>query len=92
MVSKEDILSLEFLKKSEYTGCSQGMRYRIEKVEKEEGKVLKATVWPEPFNFLMTPDENKRSNEFSFSDDGVEDAVRWMNNVWFEERDLFKKD
>ncbi len=92
MVSKDDILSLEFLKKSEYTGCSEGMRYRLEKVEREEGKFLKATVWPEPLNFLMTPEENKRSNEFSFSDDGVEDAVHWMNNVYFEERGLFKKD
>lgn len=92
MVSKDDILSLEFLKKSEYTGCSDGMRYRIEKVEKEEGKMLKATVWPEPLNYLMTPEEDKRSDEFAFSEDGVEDAVRWMNNIYFEERERFKKD
>lgn len=92
MVSKDDILSLEFLKKSEYTGCSAGMRYRIEKVEKEDDKVLKATVWPEPLNFLMTPEEEKRSSEFAFSEDGVEDAVRWMNNVYFEERERFNKD
>lgn len=92
MVSKDDILSLEFLKKSEYTGCSEGMRYRIEKVENEEGKMLKATVWPEPLNFLMTPEEEKRSNMFAFSEDGVEDAVRWMNNVYFEERERFKRD
>ena len=92
MVSKDDILSLEFLKKSEYTGCSEGMRYRIEKMENEEGKMLKTTVWPEPLNFLMTPEEEKRSNMFDFSEDGVEDAVRWMNNVYFEEKERFKRD
>lgn len=92
MVKKEDILSLEFLKKSEYTGCDNGMRYRIEKVEKEEGKMLQATVWPEPFNFRMTPEEEKRKCEFSFSEDGVKDAVDWMNNVYFEERERFKRD
>ncbi len=91
MVTKEDILSLEFLKKSSYTGCSQGMRYRIEQVAKEEGKALKITVWPEPFNFFMTSPEQKRSNEFAFSEDGIEDAVAWMNDVYFRERELFKK-
>ncbi len=92
MVREDDILSLEFLKKSEYTGSSGGMRYRLEKVEKEDGKMLKATVWPEPLNYLMTPDEEKRSSEFAFSQDGVKDAVDWMNNVYFEERERFKKD
>lgn len=92
MITKEDILSLEFLKKSEYTGCNAGMRYRLEKVEREDGKILQAAVWPEPFNFFMTPEEEKRKCEFSFSEDGVKDAVDWMNNVYFEERERFKKD
>ncbi|MBQ7954251.1 MAG: hypothetical protein IJ282_00735 [Lachnospiraceae bacterium] len=91
MISKDDILSMEFLKKSEYTGCHQGMRYRLEQVSVEDEKMLKATVWPEPLNFIMTPEEEKRSNTFSFSQDGVTDAVDWMNNVYFEERERFVK-
>lgn len=31
MIKPEDILSLEYLKKTEYTGSHQGMRYRLEK-------------------------------------------------------------
>ena len=89
MISREDILSMEYLKKTEYTGCHQGMRYRLEKIEKEEGKALLATVWPEPFNFRSTPDEQKIKKEFSFDEDGVTDAIAWMNDLLFEKKDLW---
>ena len=46
MIVREDILSMEYLKKTEYTACHQGMRYRLEMVVVEEQKKLKATVWP----------------------------------------------
>ena len=46
---------MEYLKKTEFTGCHQGMRYRLEQTEDPEGgKKLLVTVWPEPFNFLKT--------------------------------------
>lgn len=84
MIMRDDILSMEYLKKTEFTGCHQGMRYRLEKREGEEGKVLRCTIWPEPFNFFTTPDSEKQSEEFSFDDDGVTDAVDWMNNRLFD--------
>ncbi len=79
MIQREDILSMEFLKKSEYTGSHQGMRYRLEGEAGEEGKVLRVTVWPEPFNFFKTPKEEKISAVFAFSEEGVTEAVAWMN-------------
>ena len=84
MIKKEDILSLEYLKKTEYTGSHDGMRYRIETVSREDTKMLYVTVWPEPFNFVTTPDEQKQHEEFDFSDDGITDAVAWMNDRLFE--------
>ncbi len=87
MIKREDILSLEYLKKTQYTGGNEGMRYRIEGATKEEKKVLKVTVWPEPFNFIMTPEEEKTSAEFDFSEDGIVDAISWMNNCLFEQKD-----
>ena len=67
MIQREDILSMEYLKKTVYTGCHQGMRYRLEGVsDAEGGKKLKVTVWPEPFNFFKTPEEDKISALFSF--------------------------
>ncbi len=87
MIVREDILSMEYLKKTEYTGCHQGMRYRLEGVLQEEKKQLKVTVWPEPFNFFSTPDEQKQSELFAFDEDGVVDAIAWMNDRLFEEKE-----
>lgn len=90
MINKGDILSMEFLKKTEFTGSHQGMRYRLEGVIGENGdKKLRVTVWPEPFNFLRTPQERKTSTEFTFDEDGVADAVAWMNDRLFEDKTLW---
>lgn len=78
---------MEYLKKTEFTGCHRGMRYRLEGVTEEETKKLKCTVWPEPFNFFSTADEEKESEFFEFNEDGVADAVAWMNDRLFEEKD-----
>jgi len=87
MIQRSDILSMEYLKKTEFTGCHQGMRYRLEKIAEEEGNKLKVTVWPEPFNFVTTPAEQKISECFSFDEDGLEDGVAWMNDQYFEQKD-----
>ena len=80
MIQRDDILSMEFLKKTAFTGCHQGMRYRLEQAQDMEGaKILRCTVWPEPFNFFKTPEEEKETEEFAFEEDGVADAVAWMN-------------
>ena len=88
MIQREDILSMEYLKKTEYTGCHQGMRYRLEKKEKEDGgKELLVTVWPEPFNFFTTPEDQKTRQTFTFDEDGVVDAIAWMNDLLFEQKE-----
>jgi len=88
MIQREDILSMEYLKKTEYTASHQGMRYRLEGAVDEEGaKKLKVTIWPEPFNFFTTPAEEKSCEYFSFDEDGIVDAIGWMNNKLFEEKD-----
>lgn len=86
MIDRQDILSMEYLNKTEFTGSHRGMRYRLEKVAAEEGKKLRVTVWPEPFNFITTPQEEKESREFTFDEDGVADAVAWMNDRLAEDK------
>ncbi len=89
MVSREDILSMEYLKKTEFSGCHQGMRYRLEGISLEEGKQLKVTIWPEPFNFFKTPEEKKQSAFFAFSEEGVQEAVDWMNQRFVQDQELW---
>ena len=86
MINRDDILSMEYLKKTEFTGSHQGMRYRLEKVKKDTGEILRCTVWPEPFNFFHTLDSEKEAEEFIFGEDGVCDAIAWMNDKLFEKR------
>ena len=90
MIQRQDILSMAYLKKSEFTGSHQGMRYRLEGVDREDGKKIMATIWPEPFNFFCTPEQEKERAEFSFDEDGVTDAVAWMNDRLFEEKDRWE--
>lgn len=90
MIGRHDILSMEYLKKTEFTGSHKGMRYRLEGISAEDEKRLKVTIWPEPFNFFNTPAEEKESREFSFDEDGVTDAVAWMNDRLFEEKDRWE--
>lgn len=90
MINREDILSMEYLKKTEYTGCHQGMRYRLEGAMQGEEKKLKVTVWPEPFNYFNTRPEDKTESFFSFDEDGILDAIRWMNQRLFEEKDKWE--
>ena len=91
MIKPEDILSLEYLKKTEYTGSHQGMRYRLEKKEDDGEKKLYVSVWPEPFNYFKTPEEKKKRAYFSFDEDGVVDAVGWMNDRLFEDKKIWEE-
>lgn len=90
MIVRADILSMEYLKKTEFTGCHKGMRYRLEKASVEDKVYLKTTVWPEPFNYISTPAEQKTEELFSFDEDGVVDAIGWMNNQLFEKKDIWE--
>lgn len=97
MITRDDILSMEYLKKTEFTGSNCGMRYRLERAKVKESDaedagtkdVLRCTVWPEPFNFFTTPADRKISADFFFGEDGIVDAVAWMNDRLFEGKDCY---
>lgn len=80
MITINDILPLNFIKKEEFSGSYKGMRFvlRMEKVE-EENK-LRVYIWSEPLNFESTPEEEKYTTIFEFSTEGIEQAVKWMND------------
>lgn len=90
MIDLHGDISIPFLKKSRFTGSYRGMRYQLQKFDKvieeahdEEPEktetVLLAIIWPEPFNFEVTPEENKHSKEFPFDPDGMWAAIDWLN-------------
>ena len=74
-----------------YYGSCRGMRFRlgleplrnihfIPLSERDPDDHLLATVWPEPFSFKDTPDDEKRSSSFPMSEEGFKAAVAWLND------------
>lgn len=84
MIEKDKFLNLNILKKEDYTGSMDGMRYRLVKEEEEEQKFIRVTAWPEPFCFDKTPEEQKTSIRVAFSEEGKEEAADWLNRQWLE--------
>ena len=83
MIDLTGCIAIPLLKKSAFTGSYRGMRYRLKKetvtAEEEEKDVIRAVVWPEPFAFQETPDEQKKWEDFPFGEEGLKDAVEWLN-------------
>lgn len=84
MIQKNDVFNINFYKKEKFNGSYKGMRYRIEKQETEEEKHLLTTVWPGPYNYDHTEEKLKESRQFPFDNDGLAQAVDWLNEIWDE--------
>lgn len=91
MINKEDFVSLNFLKKENYTGSMQGMRYRLSKQGENPELKLEVTIWPEPFSYTVTPDEQKQRVEFEFSKDGKDQAADWLNEQYERQKELWNR-
>lgn len=93
-------------KKAVLKASFQGMRYQVEQAqsegnpsegsgaEKETERVLRATVWPEPFSFEKTQEERKTAQEFPYSEEGLDQVYDWLCQVydqreeeWLQARD-----
>ncbi len=76
-------------KKAVLKSSYQGMRYQVQKYQEElepeeEGgekktqQWLLATVWPEPFCFEKTPEEQKQAQRFPYSEEGLDQVYDWL--------------
>ena len=68
------------LDKMPYSGSWHGMRYRL---SAKDG-VITVYAYPEPFCLEKTPDDEEMENHFPFDNDGIEAAVRWLNDLYQE--------
>lgn len=79
MIERRDVMPINFLKKENFNGSFQGMRYRMAKAEMGEDTCLRVTVWPEPLGFDATPEEEKTWEDFPFTEEGIVSGVEWLN-------------
>ena len=78
-------ISVNYIKKEPFTGGYKGMRYRL--IKSSEG--MEVTIWPEPYNFMHTPDEKKQSKQFPLTVDGRNEAVEWLNEQYQQQKQLW---
>lgn len=89
MIEKEKFQVLNYVKKEDYTGSMDGMRYMLRKKTTGEESCLEVLLWPEPFCYGKTPKERKLRNEFPLSQHGLEQAIDWMNGQYESQTELW---
>lgn len=89
MIDKEKFHVLNYIKKEEYTGSMKGMRYMLKKKDMEEETRLEVIIWPEPLGYAKTAENKKQRIEFTFSQEGLEEAVDWLNEQYVNQKALW---
>lgn len=83
MLSYDDALSLEYYKKTSYTGWMEGMRFLIKKEQEEESDpILHGWIWPGPYIFDKTEDSSKEDHIEPFTEEGRKAMVDWVNGMF----------
>lgn len=82
-----NIIHLNFIKKEPQSGSYQGMRYLFSKGKNDDGDCLNVTIWPEPFCFFKTPEDQKETRQFPLTIEGKDDAVEWLNEQYELQKD-----
>lgn len=80
-------LSIKALKKEPFSGSHCGMRYYLILADDK----LAVYVYPEPWCFEATPEDQKEKNDFPFSQEGLDAAVAWINERFETERERWEK-
>ena len=80
-------LSINFLKKEEYSGSHSGMRYCLMKAD----DTIKVCIYPEPWCFDKTPEEEKTWKEFPFSPEGLNEAMDWLDRSYQDDIERWRK-
>ena len=79
MINLTGMISIPFLKKAVFTGSHKGMNFMVKKVSDDDGDKIRAIAWPGPFGFAATEDEKKVSHDVAFDQNGILEAVQWLN-------------
>ncbi len=82
MIDKETFHPLNYIKKEEYSGSMDGMRYMLKKAKSGEEDVIRVIIWPEPLNMLRTPEHLRESVDVPLTPEGVEQAADWLNEQY----------
>lgn len=79
------------LKKEPFSGSHHGMRYLMNGDDGKNSTTFTVWIYPEPWCFEQTPDEEKESASFPLSDEGMEQAAAWLNERYESEKERWNR-
>lgn len=82
MIDAEHFHHLNYIKKEPLTGSISGMRYLLQKKTEKEESRMEGVVWPEPLGYAKTPEDKKTRKRFSLDEEGLQEAVKWLNEMY----------
>ena len=92
MIDYEEVLNLNYYKKTSYTGWTDGMRFLIRRETPEDGEAFfHVFAWPGPYRFDVVEEERKFDASFPFTEEGKRQAVDWLNAQLTEKAELWPK-
>ena len=80
MIDLKGTMGIPLLKKSRFTGSCGAVRYLLERRSSEEdGDSLTAVFWRGELCSDATPDEEKTTRHFPFTEEGLREAQAWLS-------------
>lgn len=79
------------LKKEPFSGSHHGMRYMMNGDDGKNSTTFSVWVYPEPWCFEQTPDEEKEHAVFSLSDEGMDQAIDWLNERYEAKKERWNR-
>lgn len=88
MLTYDEVLNLNYYKKTSFTGWMKPLRFLIKMEKPEEGEpIFHAWVWPGPYIFDLTDDNLKLDMTASFTEEGKREIVDWINEQYSAYKD-----
>lgn len=83
MLTYDEVLNLNYYKKTTYTGWMKPLRFLIKMEKPEEGDpIFHAWVWPGPYIFDLTDETLKIDTTAPFTEEGKREIVDWINKQY----------
>lgn len=73
------------LKKEPFSGEHHGMRYYFS--ANEDKTSFSVYIYPDPWSYEKTPDEQKQSESFPMTDKGMDLAIKWLLQKYNEDKE-----
>ena len=75
------------LKKEPFSASHNGMRYMMRSDNGRDSTTFTVFVYPEPWCFEQTPEDQIESHTFDLSEEGLDLAITWLWERFEAERD-----